>query len=169
VIHGFLQATLDLYLICSCFFYEFCNESVVAFVAHLTKLCVVLFSQLVHIFFLIFMFSCNILQNVDLVLCTLFSNVVTTLLFSMGKYLFRVMWHSQTARFQSEICYDNFVQGTSTCASSRNFYENNSPVSHHLSTAVQFDKRPICTGLISIQCKIFANSNSCTRNAILRQ
>jgi len=37
-----------------------------------------------------------------------------------------------------------------------------SPVSHHLSTAVQFDKRRIYTVLISIQCKIFTNSHSCT-------
>jgi len=42
-----------------------------------------------------------------------------------------------------------------------------SPVSHNLSTDVQFNKRRICTDLISIQCKIFTNSNFCTKKMLL--
>jgi len=37
-----------------------------------------------------------------------------------------------------------------------------SPISHHLSTAVQFDKRRHCTGFILIQSKIITNFNCYT-------
>jgi len=91
---------------------------------------------------------------------------------------FQVHFKIINSQIRSMSCILNFLEGklhwelnyqikTMICCSLISFTQNesstkHSPVSHQLHIAVQFETRRICTGLISIRCKIFTNSNSCT-------
>jgi len=81
-------------------------------------------------------FVCLFVFNIRTNYATCLSNLVTTICTNLKSLLLQAcffLWHFVILMF-------------------------NTPVSHHLSTTVQFDKRRIHTSVISIQCKVFTNS-----------